>query len=77
MTDIHHWSFHPDHRTTFRHFFTKSPWNEERLLEKLQAWILCRVERLTKRKKQPLFLSIDDTICQSFMWHKGYHVGLF
>ncbi|KDE46114.1 hypothetical protein DI43_16130 [Geobacillus sp. CAMR12739] len=30
-------------------FFTKSPWNEERLLEKLQEWILCRVERLTRQ----------------------------
>ncbi len=64
LTDFHHWSFHPNHRTTLSHFFTKSPWNEERLLEKLQEWILCRVERLTKRKNQPLFISIDDTICQ-------------
>ncbi|KAF0993602.1 hypothetical protein BJQ97_00210 [Geobacillus sp. TFV-3] len=37
LTDIHHWSFHPNHRTTLSHFFTKSPWDEERLLEKLQG----------------------------------------
>ena len=64
LTDIHYWSFHPNHRTTLRHFFTKSPWNEERLLGKLQEWILSQVERLAKRKNQPLFVSIDDTICQ-------------
>ncbi|WJQ01800.1 IS701 family transposase [Geobacillus stearothermophilus] len=64
LTDVHHWSFHPNHRTTLRHFFTKSPWDEERLLGKLQEWILSQVERLAKRKHQPLFVSIDDTICQ-------------
>lgn len=64
LTDIHYWSFHPNHRTTLSHFFTKSPWNEERLLGKLQEWILSQVERLAKRKNQPLFVSIDDTICQ-------------
>jgi len=64
LTDVHHWSFHPNHRTTLSHFFTKSPWNEERLLEKLQEWVLRQIERLAKRTNQPLFLSIDDTICQ-------------
>ncbi|ADU93278.1 IS701 family transposase [Geobacillus sp. Y412MC52] len=64
LTDIHHWSFHPNHRTTLSHFFTKSPWDEERLLGKLQEWILRRIERLVERKNQPLFVSIDDTICQ-------------
>ncbi|NNV10300.1 IS701 family transposase, partial [Geobacillus sp. MMMUD3] len=58
------WSFHPNHRTTLSHFFTKSPWNEEKLLEKLQEWILRQIERLAKRENQPLFVSIDDTICQ-------------
>ncbi|KHF30054.1 hypothetical protein LR68_01180 [Anoxybacillus sp. BCO1] len=64
LTDVHHWSFHPNHRTTLSHFFTKSPWNEEKLLGKLQEWILRQIKRLAKRKNQPLFLSIDDTICQ-------------
>lgn len=64
LTDVHHWSFHPNHRTTLSHFFTKSPWNEEKLLEKLQEWVLRQIERLAKRTNQPLFLSIDDTICQ-------------
>ncbi|SFA57088.1 hypothetical protein SAMN05192569_10865, partial [Parageobacillus thermantarcticus] len=31
LTDLHHWSFHPNHRTTLSHFFTKSPWDEETL----------------------------------------------
>jgi len=64
LTDVHHWSFHPNHRTTLSHFFTKSPWNEEKLLEKLQEWVLRQIKRLTQRTNQPLFLSIDDTICQ-------------
>ncbi|GCD84285.1 hypothetical protein PTHTG4_33500 [Parageobacillus thermoglucosidasius] len=40
LTDLHHWSFHPNHRTTLSHFFTKHPWDEETLLRKLQQWIL-------------------------------------
>ncbi len=61
---LHHWSFHPNHRTTLSHFFTKSPWDEETLLRKLQQWMLRRVERIAKQENQPLFVSIDDTICQ-------------
>ncbi len=64
LTDLHHWSFHPNHRTTLSHFFTKSPWDEETLLRKLQQWILHRIERIAKRENQPLFVSIDDAICQ-------------
>jgi hypothetical protein len=64
LTDIHHLSFHPKHRTTLSHFFTKSPWNEAILLRKLQQWILCHLERASKRENAPLFVSIDDTICQ-------------
>ncbi|KJE25734.1 DDE superendonuclease family protein [Geobacillus kaustophilus] len=64
LTDLHHGSFHPNHRTTLSHFFTKSPWDEETLLRKLQQWILRRVERSAKRENQPIFVSIDDTICQ-------------
>ncbi|EMT45688.1 IS701 family transposase [Anoxybacillus flavithermus] len=64
LTDVRYWSFHSNHRTTLSHFFTKSPWNEEKLLEKLQEWVLRQIERLAKRTNQPLFLSIDDTICQ-------------
>ncbi|MEB3749923.1 hypothetical protein EP10_000762 [Geobacillus icigianus] len=64
LTDVRYWSFHPNHRTTLSHFFTKSPWNEEKRLEKLQEWILRQIERLAKRENQPLFVSIDDTICQ-------------
>ena len=64
LTDVHHWSFHPNHRTTLSHFFTKRPWEEETLLRKLQQWILRRVERSSKRENSPLFVSIDDTICQ-------------
>jgi hypothetical protein len=40
LTDLHHWSFHPNHRTTLSHFFTKSPWDEETLLRKLQQWMM-------------------------------------
>ncbi len=25
LTDVRYWSFHPNHRTTLSHFFTKSP----------------------------------------------------
>ncbi|BBW97128.1 hypothetical protein GsuE55_19610 [Geobacillus subterraneus] len=64
MTDVQYWSFHPNHRTTLSHFFTKRPWNEENLLEKLQEWILRQIERLAKRENQPLFVSMDDPICQ-------------
>ncbi|MEB3751482.1 hypothetical protein EP10_002323 [Geobacillus icigianus] len=64
LTDVRYWSFHPHHRTTLSHFFTKSPWNEENRLEKLQEWILRQIERLAKRENQPLFLSMDDPICQ-------------
>ncbi|AXM89185.1 IS701 family transposase [Anoxybacillus ayderensis G10] len=64
LTDLHHGSFHPNHRTTLSHFFTKSPWEEETLLRKLQQWVLHRVERSSKRENQPIFVSIDDTICQ-------------
>ncbi|MCQ5364097.1 IS701 family transposase [Anoxybacillus salavatliensis] len=64
LTDLHHWSFHPNHRTTLSHFFTKSLWDEETLLRKLQQWMLRRVERIAKQENQPLFVSIDDTICQ-------------
>ncbi|KZM57256.1 transposase [Geobacillus stearothermophilus] len=64
LTDLHHGSFHPNHRTTLSHFFTKSPWEEETLLRKLQQWGLHRVERSSKRENQPIFVSIDDTICQ-------------
>ncbi|MBB6285313.1 hypothetical protein HNR34_003728 [Geobacillus subterraneus] len=34
------------------------------MLRKLQQWILRRVERSSKRENQPIFVSIDDTICQ-------------
>ena len=64
LTDLHHGSFHPNHRTTLSHFFTKSPWEEETLLRKLQQWVLHRVERSSKRENQLIFVSIDDTICQ-------------
>lgn len=64
LTDLHHLSFHPKHRTTLSHFFTKSRWDEEILLRKLQQWILRHVERVVKRENRPLFVSIDDTICQ-------------
>ncbi|BBW96900.1 IS701 family transposase [Geobacillus icigianus] len=64
LTDVHHWSFHPNHRTTLSHFFTKSPWDEETLLRKLQQWILHRIKRIAKQENQPLFVSMDDTICQ-------------
>ncbi|WP_413432094.1 hypothetical protein [Anoxybacillus flavithermus] len=30
----------------------------------LQQWVLHRVERSSKRENQPIFVSIDDTICQ-------------
>ncbi|ELK21324.1 hypothetical protein AF6_2015 [Anoxybacillus flavithermus TNO-09.006] len=50
LTDLHHGSFHPNHRTTLSHFFTKSPWEEETLLRKLQQWVLHRVERSSKRE---------------------------
>jgi len=64
LTDLHHESFHPNHRTTLSHFFTKSPWDEEILLRKLQQWMLRHVERTAKRKNHPIFVSIDDTICR-------------
>ncbi|KYD26320.1 hypothetical protein B4113_1098 [Geobacillus sp. B4113_201601] len=64
LTDVHHWSFHPNHRTILSHFFTKSPWDEETLLRKLQPWILQRSKRMAKRENQPLFVSMDDPICQ-------------
>lgn len=64
LTDIHYWSFHPNHRTTLSHFFSKSPWKEETLLHKLQQWVLHRVKRHAKQENSPIFVSIDDTICQ-------------
>ncbi|MBG9985262.1 transposase, partial [Aerococcaceae bacterium DSM 111022] len=64
LTDLHHGSFHPNHRTTLSPFFTKSPWEEEALLHNLQQWILRRFERIAKQENQPFFVSIDDTICQ-------------
>ncbi|MBB5324156.1 hypothetical protein HNQ34_001249 [Anoxybacillus tepidamans] len=64
LTNRHHGSFHPNHRTTLSHFFTNIPWDEETLLRKLQQWMLHRVERIVKQENQPLFVSIDDTICQ-------------
>ena len=73
LTDLHHGSFHPNHRTTLSHFFTKSPWEEETLLRKLQQWILRRVERIAKQENQPLFVSIDDTICQKPSLRHGQH----
>ena len=36
LTDLHHLSFHPKHGRHSGHFFTKSPWDEEILLRKLQ-----------------------------------------
>lgn len=56
-------SSEPSHDTQ-PFFFTKSPWEEETLLRKLQQWILRRVERSSKRENSPIFVSIDDTICQ-------------
>ncbi|WP_230982717.1 hypothetical protein [Geobacillus sp. Y412MC52] len=53
LTDLHHGSFHLNHRTTLFHFFTKSPWEEETLLHKLQQWMLRRVERIAKQENQP------------------------
>ncbi|WP_445612957.1 IS701 family transposase [Geobacillus sp. YF-1] len=64
LTDVRYWSFHPNHRTTLSHFFTKSPWDEETLLRKLQPWILHRIQRIAKQENQPLFVSMDDPICQ-------------
>ncbi|WP_369795766.1 IS701 family transposase [Anoxybacillus sp. KU2-6(11)] len=52
----------PSHNT--QPFFTKNPWEEETLLHKLQQWVLHRVECSAKRENQPIFVSIDDTICQ-------------
>ncbi|MBB3906489.1 hypothetical protein GGQ95_000766 [Anoxybacillus rupiensis] len=53
LTDLHHESFHPNHRTTLSHFFTKSPWDEETLLRQLRQWVLHRVERSAKRENHP------------------------
>ncbi len=45
-------SSEPSHDT--QPFFTKSPWDEEALLRKLQQWMLHRVERNAKRENQPI-----------------------
>lgn len=55
LTDIHQLSFHPKHRSTLGHFFTKSPWDETII----QQWILRHLERITKQEEEPIFLSND------------------
>lgn len=55
LIELHHWRFHPNHRTTLSRFFTKSPWNEEMFLRKLQQCMLHRVERIAKQEKSTHF----------------------
>ncbi|CUA80681.1 hypothetical protein Ga0061060_11316 [Anoxybacillus suryakundensis] len=59
LTDLHHGSFYPNHRTTLSHFFTKSPCDEETLFRQLQKWVLHRVESIAKQNNHPfLFRSM-------------------
>ncbi len=58
LTDLHDGSFHPNHRTTLSHFFTKSPWEEETLLRKLQQWILVSNASPNRRINPCLFRSM-------------------
>ncbi|MDQ0164018.1 hypothetical protein [Aeribacillus alveayuensis] len=77
LTDLHHGSFHPNHRTTLSHFFTKSPWEEETLLRKLQQWILRRVERRGRRAVKRYWILVQLTYVYSmFESNSDFSYGL-
>lgn len=59
LTEIHAYSYHKRHRTTISHFLKNGVWNEEYLLRIMKQHALSQV-----KKEEPLFLLIDDTICQ-------------
>ncbi|KPC97132.1 hypothetical protein LR69_04669 [Geobacillus sp. BCO2] len=73
LTDLHHGSFHPNHRTTLSHFFTKSPWEEETLLRKLQQWILHRIKRIAKRENQPFLFRLMIPFAKKRSLRHGLH----
>lgn len=53
LTDLHRLSFHSKYRATLSYFFTKSPWEEEVLIHKLQSWILRRLEQQPNERTAP------------------------
>lgn len=63
LTDLHRLSFHSKYRATPSYFFTKSLWEEEVLIHKLQSWILRRLEQQPNERTAPLFSSIDAPLC--------------
>ena len=64
LTDLHQLSYHPKHRTTLSHFLHKGVWDENRLLQAAQQSVCKQIHRLAKQTNEPVFLMIDDTICQ-------------
>lgn len=59
LTEIHSFSHQKKHRTTLSHFLKKGSWNEHYLLQQTRERILRKVD-----KQEPLFLLLDDTICE-------------
>jgi hypothetical protein len=59
LTEIHAYSHHKKHRTAISHFLKNGAWKEEYLLNMMKQHTMSQV-----KKEEPLFLLLDDTICQ-------------
>jgi len=50
------------HRTTYGHFLSKGKWDEEKVAETQQHESISVITRLAKARREPVFVSIDDTV---------------
>ncbi|MGG3996922.1 transposase [Aneurinibacillus thermoaerophilus] len=64
LTDIHREGCHSRNRRTLSHFLSHGKWDENYLMRIIQekTWKMIRQE--AKRTEEPIFIIIDDTICE-------------
>ncbi|MGF7058200.1 SRSO17 transposase [Brassicibacter mesophilus] len=55
------------HRTSIADFLNKSPWDETFLLHAIREHAIKRIWQIAKATKQPIYVIIDDTICEKTM----------
>jgi hypothetical protein len=64
LTDIHSLSHETRHRTTINHFLHRGRWDEKWLQQHIQQQTLRSIQREAKRTGLPIFVIIDDSLCE-------------
>jgi|GEM_PF-3590964 len=64
LTAIHRHSWHDRDRRTLSHFLTHGKWDEAVLAHRVRITAFEQVRRHTKQVNDPIFLLLDDTVCE-------------